>query len=200
MGGITETQGSMQHSAPLTRQRSSRSGMTLTELMVAMMVMTVSVYILSSTITATIAHSAGKRERVRAVEAVRSLLEEMRSLPCSSLFALYNDDPSDDPGGVNTAPGSSFLVEGLEAQEMDADGFVGEIILPAANAPLREDAVNAPLGLPRDLNGDALIDDKDHSLDYILLPVQIRVKWSGYVGEREFEMFTMFSDLRKWQP
>ena len=40
--------------------------MTLTELMVAMMVMTVSVYILSSTITATIAHSAGKRERVKA--------------------------------------------------------------------------------------------------------------------------------------
>ena len=173
--------------------------MTLTELMVAMMVMTVSVYILSSTITATIAHSAGKRERVKAVEAVRSLLEEMRSLPCGELFARYNDDPTDDPEGVNSAPGRFFEVEGLEAQTGDADGFVGEIILPATVAPLLENVVDESLGLPRDLNGDALIDDKDHAGDYILLPVHIRVQWSGHVGDREFEMFTMFSDLRKWQ-
>lgn len=173
--------------------------MTLTELMVAMMVMTVSVYILSSTITATIAHSAGKRERVRAVEAVRSLLEEMRSLPCGELFARYNSDPTDDPEGINSAPGNTFAVEGLDAQSGDPDGFVGEIILPAAQAPLLENAVDEVLGLPRDLNGDALVDDKDHASDYILLPVQIRVRWSGYTGDREFEMFTMFSDLRKWQ-
>ena len=77
------------------------------------------------------AWSAGKRERVKAVEAVRSLLEEMRSLPCGELFARYNDDPNDDPEGKSTAPGRHFRVEGLEAQDGDVDGFVGEIILPA---------------------------------------------------------------------
>lgn len=173
--------------------------MTLTEIMVSMMVMTVSVYILSSTITATIAHSAGKRERIRAVEAVRSLLEEMRSLPCGELFALYNDDPTDDPSGLGTAPGKHFAIEGLDPQEGDADGFVGEVILPALASPLREDTVNEALGLPRDLNGDAKVDDRDHSGDYILLPVHIRVEWSGQVGERHFEMYTMFADIRKWR-
>ncbi|MFT5049681.1 MAG: hypothetical protein ACI8QZ_001074 [Chlamydiales bacterium] len=173
--------------------------MTLTEIMVSMMVMTVSVYILSTTITATIAHSAGKRERIKAVEAVRSLLEEMRSLPCGELFARYNDDPADDADGPGTAPGRHFSVLGLDSQKNDADGFVGEVIMSAVSAPLREDAVNSSLGLPRDLNGDALIDDADHAEDYILLPVHIRVEWSGHVGEREFEMFTMFADLRKWR-
>jgi len=173
--------------------------MTLTEIMVSMMVMTVSVYILSTTITATISHSAGKRERIKAVEAVRSLLEEMRSLPCNELFARYNDDAADDIDGPGTAPGRHFEVDGLDAQEGDADGFVGEVILPATSAPLREDTVDASLGLPRDLNGDALIDEEDHAGDYILLPVHIRVEWSGQVGERQFEMFTMFADLRKWR-
>ena len=178
---------------------SRRAGMTLTELMVAMMVMTVSVYLLSSTITATIGHSISKRERLLAAEAARSLLEEMRALPCADLFALYNADPSDDPDGAGTAPGKHFDVPGLAPLPTDADGFVGEIILPADQAPLNENIVNEELGFPRDISGDALIDGHDHAADYVALPIKVVLNWSGRMGEREFEIYTIFADIRKWR-
>jgi type II secretory pathway pseudopilin PulG len=62
---------------------------------------------------------------------------------------------------------------------------------------LREDYQDEGLGLPRDLNGDSILDSLDHSKDYILLPILIRVKWEGENGPRLFEVYTMLSDYRK---
>ena len=62
---------------------------------------------------------------------------------------------------------------------------------------LREDEIAAELGLPRDLNGDLLIDDQDHSGDYIVLPVIVRVSWTGKAGNRQFEIATMLAKLKK---
>jgi type II secretory pathway pseudopilin PulG len=62
---------------------------------------------------------------------------------------------------------------------------------------LREDYQDEGLGLPRDLNGDSILDSLDHSKDYILLPILIRVKWEGENGPRVFEVYTMLSDYRK---
>ena len=80
-------------------------GMTLVEVMVAVLILTVSVYLLSSNITAAIAHSSIKRERAIAVEASMNILERMRSERFDELFALYNAVAGDDPGGAGTAPG-----------------------------------------------------------------------------------------------
>jgi hypothetical protein len=44
--------------------------------------------------------------------------------------------------------------------------------------------------MPRDLSGDSVIDDQDHSGKYFILPVQIRVRWAGATGERRYEMAT----------
>ena len=178
-------------------RRSARSGMTLIEMMIAIMILTVCVGMLTSTITATSAHTMAKREQAVAVEAARSIMEEIYAADFGDIFALYNADPTDDPGGPGTAPGPFFAVEGLSPQDGDLDGFVGEILLPAAGAPLREDAEDELLGLPRDLNGDSTIDKLDHADDYVVMPVRVRVDWSGRNGDRTFAMTTMYCDLSK---
>jgi len=167
------------------------------ELMIAMIVLTASVGMLTSTITATAMQSAEKSERALAVEAARGIIEDMHNQSFSELFALYNADPTDDPGGVGTAPGNVFNVTGLNVQATDQDGFVGEILLPSAAAPLLENAVDQDLGLPRDLNGDLVIDELDHAADYLILPLRIRVAWTGRAGPRELSMGTMMADIRK---
>lgn len=175
--------------------------MTLVEVMVAIVILTVSVYILSSTVTAAIGHSHVKEERTRAVDAAWNVLEQMRAEPFEELFARYNSDPGDDPGGSGTAPGAHFDVPGLDPQEADEDGLPGEVILPEATSrdgsQLREDLELGRLSLPRDLNGDLLVDGLDHAEDYIVLPVTVRIAWEGATGRREFEMTTMFAKLEK---
>lgn len=192
-----------------TRLRTASAGMTLVEVMVALVILTVAVYLLSSTITAAIAHSDVKRERALAVEAAMNQIERMHSEPFQELFAVYNGDPSDDPLGPGTAAGRHFAVEGLNACTGDPDGLPGEVVVPSTAAGglvmvgagpklvLREDATIAELGLPRDLNGDVLIDDRDHAEDYILLPVIVRVTWEGRGGRREIAMPTILARLEK---
>ena len=169
----------------------------MVEVMVAVLILTVSVYLLSSTITAAIAHTNIKRERGIAVEAAMNMLERMRSERFDELFASYNADPGDDPGGAGTAPGSNFAVVGLSAWDADPDTLPGEVLLPSSTAVLREDSENRHLSLPRDLNADLMIDDQDHALDYVLLPVTVRIAWNGKAGRRSFEMSTMFAKLEK---
>lgn len=174
-----------------------RTGMTLVEVMVALVILTVSTYMLSSTIMAAVAHSEIKRERALAVEAAMNTLEAMRAQPFADLHALYNSDPADDPGGAGTAPGSGFDAVGLDPMTGDADGFVGRILLPSMTSVLREDNNLPELGMPRDLDGDLQIDVDDHALDYMILPVKVIIEWQGGSGRRSFEMSTMFSEMRK---
>ncbi|MFN0206958.1 MAG: prepilin-type N-terminal cleavage/methylation domain-containing protein [Planctomycetota bacterium] len=174
-----------------------QSGMTLIEVTIALVVATATVFLLTSTIGSTVNVSASKYERARAVDAARNLFELMRSLPASELFARYNHEPSDDPGGAGTAPGAHFAIEDLSPLDTDLDGFPGEVLLPAKFAPLREDVQNTALGFPRDINGDSVVDDKDHASDYIILPVCIRVEWKGKSGKQSMVMYCIFSSLKK---
>jgi len=78
---------------------------------------------------------------------------------------------------------------------------VGEIVFPAisvAGGPLqlREDLLAPEFGMPngRDLNGDGNIDQLDHSGDYQLLPVIVRLRWRNGAGERTAEIRTFLCD------
>ena len=175
--------------------RRGTRGMTLIEVTVAMVVLTISVFMLTSTISSSLGQSATKYERGLASDAARNLFEEMRNTAFAQLYARYNSDPSDDPGGPGTAPGNKFSVAGLTPVPGDPDGFVGEVLMPGAGPALREDANNPTLGLPRDLNGDAMIDDKDHAGNYIVLPVGVRIEWKGKSGKQSLTLFTLFSKL-----
>lgn len=175
----------------------SRRGMTLIEVMISMVILTMCCGMLTSTLTTTRIHRSSNAERAVAVEAVRGVLEDMHNWNFGAVFTTYNADPLDDPEGEGTAPGCYFEVEGLSPTDDDEDGFVGEIYLPSASLPLREDAEISELGMPRDLNGDRMVDTLDHGDDHIVLPVRVVVRWKGVGGVRSFEMSTILADLEK---
>ncbi|MEM7518092.1 MAG: prepilin-type N-terminal cleavage/methylation domain-containing protein [Planctomycetota bacterium] len=62
---------------------------------------------------------------------------------------------------------------------------------------LREDVQDERLGLPRDLNGDNVVDDADHSDGYVILPVRVRLSWQGRQGNRTYELSTMLTEFRR---
>jgi hypothetical protein len=135
-------------------------------------------------------------ENNRAANATRRVIESMHNEDFDQIFLLFNADETDDPGGLGTAPGHRFDVEGFQALPGAPGGLAGEIFFPTVDVggtvqsplqELREDTANATLGTPRDLNGDNFIDAQDHSGDYVILPVRVRIEWIGKTGEREFE-------------
>lgn len=139
------------------------------------------------------------REVTLARQAARQILETMQGEAFEEVFALYNADPADDPGGPGTAPGNRLAVFGLAPRPDAADGMVGEIFFPtqevAGAFELREDTVDAALGMPRDLNGDGIIDGADRSGDYQILPVRVRLQWRGAAGNSNFEFKTVLLDI-----
>ncbi|MBK7642301.1 MAG: hypothetical protein IPJ19_04520 [Planctomycetes bacterium] len=138
------------------------------------------------------------REVGRATQAARQVMEAIQAQSFAEAFRAYNGTPEDDPGGVGTAPGKNFSVPGLSAKPGDADGFVGEVIFPSpANEPgvLRENTVDSKLGMPRDLNGDGLINNlADYSTTYTILPVRVRVEWTGAGGSGIVELRTLLGN------
>ena len=133
------------------------------------------------------------RDKSSAIAGARNKLEEMRGQDFPRLFALYNADPADDPGGAGTAPGAGFQVSFLQPWPGDADGLVGRIEFPTIGGELREDVNDRDLGMPRDLNEDDVQDSLDHAGDYVFLPVRIRVEWTSKSGNRSFEAYTAFT-------
>ncbi|HUG35725.1 MAG TPA: prepilin-type N-terminal cleavage/methylation domain-containing protein [Candidatus Limnocylindrales bacterium] len=194
MGGSLGRHRSLSRAAPLRAERGG-GGFSLVELMVVLVVLTVTMGMFSSTLLSTARQGSHKRETAIAAEAVRRQIEVMRSRPLAELFALYDGDPANDPGGPGTAPGAGFAVPGLALREGDADGLAGEIVFPALAGELREDVEDDSLGMPRDLNADGEIDALDHAGDYLILPVLIRVQWQGPSGPREFRMYTMLTSV-----
>lgn len=168
-----------------------RQGFTLIEACVALAVLSIAMVMLGSTIASSSLMRAEKREASIAAHAARSTLENLRSENFSSLWMFHNASPDDDPGGIGTAPGPHFQVAGLVVDPLDVDGFVGEIVLPNTAGVLREDGQNADLGMPRDLNGDTLIDAESRAADYRILPVLVRLRWQSSLGPRQLEMYSM---------
>ncbi len=164
-------------------------------------ILTVAFGMFSTTMMANNRSRIINRDTTLSAEGARVVFETMHNLDFGDLFTSFNADPEDDPGGVGTAPGLNFAVIGLDPLAGDPDGFVGRIVFPEmvveATSELREDFVDATLGLPRDLNGDSMIDDQDHALDYLILPVRVEIEWEGRFGPRRMQISTMLTDIRK---
>lgn len=177
------------HSTPPSRPR---AGYSLIEVLLAILVLSGGTLVLSKTLAASVGVADATRERSAALEAARRVLEELQDETFSEVFARYNATPDDDPAGA-ASPGAGFAVEGLSALESDADGMVGEIVFPVQGGELREDVELFALGMPRDLDGLNGIDDADHSGDYALLPVLVRVVWRGSDAPMQVELRTILA-------
>ena len=176
----------------------SRQGMTLIEVMVSILILTLCTWMLSTTLMASAHHADAKRERALAVAGATNLLEHLHALPFEKVFALYNESPEDDPQHPGAAPGAHFHIVGLEATPADQDGHVGRIQLPSPGPALLEDTEDERLGLPRDLDGDLFIDQKDHAENYMVLPLLIEVEWQGSAGRRVFRLQTILSGIGRY--
>lgn len=134
-----------------------------------------------------------------AQEAARGVIETLHAADFADVFARYNDDASDDPAS-GASPGAGFAVASLSPMAGDADGLAGEIVFPTTHVlgalELREDAFVPRLEMPRDLNGDGVVDDEDHAGDYRILPVLVRVEWRSPAGKARLEMATLLADYR----
>lgn len=185
----------MQGIHPRVTPPARRQGFTFLELAVGMTILLVALLIFSSVVSAMAKQRTTNRETGLAVAAARNMLETLRAEPFAQVYALYNSDPADDPGGAGTAPGHRFAVAGLDPTADAADGLQAEIVFPVVDDPvtglaLREDVVLSALGMPRDLSGDNVVDDQDHSGGYFILPVLVRVRWRSPNGIRQYEMST----------
>lgn len=122
------------------------------------------------------------RERSQATHAARRAVATLRNTPFSTVLAQY--------------AGGGFTADGLTPQEGDQDGQVGEFVFPplSKKGELLESTVDPSLGMPRDLNGDGKIDAQDHSTDYVVLPVMVRVLWTSHGVDRSLELTTILVD------
>jgi hypothetical protein len=172
----------------------------LVEVMVAMSVLVVGLLAYCRAVVSAAIAARTTRETTLATEAAWRVVEQMRAAQnFNQVFAMYNTTTADDPGACVVSPGANFAVPGLQAVVGDPDGFPGEIVFPTtvvAGAPqLREDVVNAKLGMPRDLNGDGVVDANNHAGNYQLLPVLVRVRWRGVGGNGLVELPTMLASF-----
>lgn len=163
------------------------------EIMFSITVLMVAVSGMASAMISSMRLDRVNSETSVAHEAARQVMETVQSQDFATVFAMYNADDDDDPGGVGTAPGAGFAVGGLRPQAGDPDGLAGLVMFPSQGNQIREDAVDATLGMPRDLNADGVIDAADHSADYRLLPVRVRIQWRGVTGNRVLDLETVLT-------
>jgi len=138
--------------------------------------------------------SDAMRQRGIALEGARRRIEELQDANFAQVFALYDANPANDPGGAGTAPGANFTVDGLTPLANDADGMVGSITFPVSGTQLRENVTLRSLGMPHDLNGDGPVDAADHAADYQILPVLVRVSWRGPTAPMTVDLRTILSE------
>ena len=171
--------------------------MTLLEITIAISVLVIGVVGSMQTMILLERGAERTRELDRATQAARQILERIQAEAFPEAFRRYNGDPTDDPGGGN-APGNKFAVPGLSARPDDPDGMPGEVIFPTPPGlpgVLRENIVDSKLGMPRDLNGDGVIDGTTNcATTYKILPVLVRVRWVGTSGPAEVELHTMLGN------
>ncbi len=184
------------------RGRAPRSGATLVELSVVLAVLAIAASMYANLVLTVGRQRQVQRQTAVAAEAAGSMLEVLRSEPFADLHRLYGHGPEDDPDGPGSAPGPRFAVAGLRPLPDAPGATCGEILLPEIEVlaefwQLREDAEIPELGLPRDLNGDSMRDSANHSQDYALLPVRIRVDWMSVAGPRRFELHTILTEVER---
>ena len=97
----------------------AREGFTLIELMIVVSVLLITLVAISQSLVASLRLTGVNRETALATDGIRERIEILEGAEdFSKVFALYNSNPNDDPGGAGTAPGSGFAVRGLPSGQI----------------------------------------------------------------------------------
>lgn len=170
----------------------AEAGFTLLELIMGATILAIGVCGLAATLTYSMTLAQTNRESAEARIAAKEILELVRAVPVEDVFATFNSVKEDDPVTDGIAPGDTFVIT-RSSEEGTTSSYTARVEFPVDDqgGALREDVDDPLLGMPRDLNGDGLIDSENHSDDYQVLPLRITVLWSGKNGPREFEICTV---------
>ncbi|MDF1801023.1 MAG: prepilin-type N-terminal cleavage/methylation domain-containing protein [Planctomycetota bacterium] len=178
-----------------TRRSGAGEGFSLIEVVVALAVVSVGLLGFSKAILDAMVLNQTNRESGLARRSAQAILADIEATAFDEVFARYNATVADDLGAGDHLLGV-FPVVGLRLRDDEADGFAGDITFPASftfggQLQLREDFNDSSFGMPRDLNLDGVVDGADHSADYKLLPVLVRVAWQGRAGQAKVEFRTV---------
>lgn len=173
----------------MVARRRRSAGFTLIETLIVLGSVTVTILGVLTTHITCARLGQTNHETQLAGQSVRARMEELAAVDAGQIPALYDSDPSNDPGGAGTGMSTLFTAAGLSP---DGAGQCGIIELPLdANGKVRENLSIPSLGMPRDLNGDGAVDGADHTADFVILPAAVRLRWKGLAGERELRLATV---------
>lgn len=175
----------------LACERRGSRGVTLLETTSALFVLAIGVVSAASVLVSSLRLDVQNRETAAATCAAQAELETIRAQSFSQIVALYDSNTANDPGGAGTAPGNSFWQSSLD-KIGKRSSVTATVLLPINGAgEVREDLNMPELGLPADLNGDGVVDSANHAADAIVLPVGVRVTWTGATGQQTYTLATM---------
>ncbi len=163
--------------------KKGEQGFTLIEIMIASAILATGLMALAASVLYAQRLNIVASETHQAVQAARSLVENMRGQDFRNLYIRFNEDPLDDPNGMDTAPGNTFAIDGLAG--------LGGLDAGVITLDLDETA------LETDLNGDGdeidTIENSDVESTYQLLPITVNITWRGQAGRRTIRISTRLS-------
>ena len=176
---------------PHAQTSRGQRGSSLVEVVVAVAVTLVGLLAFGRTMTESLQLGEQNRQIALATAAAQRAVEELYAADFARVFALYNEEPEDDPDGSGTAPGAQFVAEGLVAADgSDAKGTISFPVPQGAPGELRED-LNLAKFQPFDLDLDGATDAADHAADYQVLPVRVQIQWMDGKAQRELTVATI---------
>jgi prepilin-type N-terminal cleavage/methylation domain-containing protein len=162
---------------------SARKGFTLLEVTLAMSVLVVAMMAISATTLRVHTLRRQNHERSVAENAVRMIAERIQS---ASRLARTNPAGWAPTMIADLNPGGSVgnTFDLFELTPTNAGSSVGSITV-VTNENTTDAALDAQLGMPRDLDGDGLVANPNVAATARLLPVIVRARWKGVSGDQE---------------
>lgn len=164
-------------------RRSSTAGFTLIEVLVTASVLLIGLLAMTSTSVVVNSLRKSASDQQTAQGALQAIVEDLHATARAA-----DNDPLNwtneilDVYGAGGTPGNSFAVPGLEAWAGAANVATVQVVTDETTT---DAALGAAAGMPRDLNGDGAVNSVDVRSTASLLPVIVRLQWTGSAGQQQ---------------
>ncbi len=174
-----------------------RAGFALIEMVIAASILMIGALGFLQLFAAAADLNGTNREGAIARAAAQRALTRLAAFePREDLFALHNDDPSDDPAGEPLAGFllSGFEVDGLRPRSEDPDSRVGRVIFPIdpITGALHPEFMSSDFAVAPALIGAGVSEEVADAYS-LLLPVVVRVEWQHKGRPIQHEIVTLIS-------